>query len=88
MTSVSSEYIFFIILYINMGQEQTDIRLRKRQTTSVGTLWLNDTFHWFQWLQTIQSSPWLIVNTEKHLDKDPLLVESSGRRLSPSYLAN
>lgn len=67
-----------------MGQEQTDIRLCKRQTTSVGTLWLNDTFHWFQWLQTIQSSLRLIVNTEKHLDKDPLLVESSGRRLSPS----
>ena len=30
-----------------MGQEQTDIRLRKRQTTSMGTLWIKDTFQRF-----------------------------------------
>ena len=40
----------------------------------MGILWIG-----FQWLQTIKSTVHGLVNTEKRLDKDHLLVESSER---------
>ena len=41
----------------------------------MGILWIG-----FQWLQTIKLTAHGLVNTEKRLDEDRLLVESSERR--------
>lgn len=46
----------------------------------MGILWID-----FQWLQTIKSTVRGLENTEKRLEKDHLLVESSETRLSPSW---
>ena len=46
----------------------------------MGILWIG-----FQWLQTIKSTVRGLENTEKRLEKDHLLAESSETRLSPSW---